>query len=416
MKIYTIGRDQSNNIVLPNNEKISRHHAKLEVYENGAMVLHDYSKNKTTVNGKEIHNSSTAVQRGDLIQFAGVADFDWGQIPGKIRSINSKNVRGWHIALPVLALLLGGFSLWWFGIPDRQIYSETKLNEKYSKSVGLIVNAYYITTKISDGRTVFVGQRRDSIKASFNKENLSPIISAGTGFLIRGDQYLKGNIITNRHVADPSWVINSNEVDDPSLLNLIQTIDIAVTFIENSRGLPNSIRTYETLTEALRFFPEGADFEIEESQTAEDILDIIKTTGYRCVKPKSNFLPNVDLYLLRANNIDQNKFNFISLEKEVQYELEELKPLEPMLLIGFSGGINWNYDNFNKIIESEPIPGKISRFDENSIDYLMECFPGSSGSPIFNNKGKLIGVNSRGIFSGGRCSGVPAYHLMALTR
>lgn len=82
-KVYTIGRDTSCDIVIPDStDVVSRVHATLKVKGNGKYVLIDQSRNGTYVNGiKMSANEEIPVTRKDVISFAHVKDFDWNQIP-----------------------------------------------------------------------------------------------------------------------------------------------------------------------------------------------------------------------------------------------------------------------------------------------------------------------------------------------
>lgn len=82
-KVYTIGRDTSCDIVIPDStDVVSRVHASLKAKGNGKYVLIDQSRNGTYVNGiKMSANEEIPVTRKDVISFAHVRDFDWNQIP-----------------------------------------------------------------------------------------------------------------------------------------------------------------------------------------------------------------------------------------------------------------------------------------------------------------------------------------------
>lgn len=82
-KVYTIGRDTSCDIVIPDTtDVVSRVHASLKARGNGKYVIIDQSRNGTYVNGiKMSANEEIPVTRKDVISFAHVRDLDWNQIP-----------------------------------------------------------------------------------------------------------------------------------------------------------------------------------------------------------------------------------------------------------------------------------------------------------------------------------------------
>ena len=73
MKIYTIGRGETNTIHVEN-EFVSRQHALLKVYPTGKMELIDKSSNGTSINGRKLKpNVAYRVRRKDVVTFAGQA-------------------------------------------------------------------------------------------------------------------------------------------------------------------------------------------------------------------------------------------------------------------------------------------------------------------------------------------------------
>lgn len=88
MKSYTIGREESSNIIISDPSKmVSRHHATLTV--NGTkMTIMDHSSNGTFINGIKISsNTPVPVTRKDVVSFANIYDLDWNQIPNPANKI-----------------------------------------------------------------------------------------------------------------------------------------------------------------------------------------------------------------------------------------------------------------------------------------------------------------------------------------
>ena len=86
MKIYSIGRDTTCNIVIDDNtDVISRRHAVLSVAPSGKMTIMDQSHNGTYVNGIRIaSNVPVPVTRKDNVSFAHIARLDWNLVPRPI--------------------------------------------------------------------------------------------------------------------------------------------------------------------------------------------------------------------------------------------------------------------------------------------------------------------------------------------
>lgn len=91
-KVYTIGRDTSCDIIIPDStDVVSRVHASLKVKGKGKYILIDQSRNGTYVNGiKMSANEEIPVTRKDVVSFAHVRELDWSQIP---KDKDSKMIR-----------------------------------------------------------------------------------------------------------------------------------------------------------------------------------------------------------------------------------------------------------------------------------------------------------------------------------
>lgn len=104
MKIYTIGRGETNAIHI-DNEYVSRQHALLKVYPSGKMEIIDKSSNGTAINGRKLKpNVPYRVRRKDVVTFASQAHLDWGEVPDPLK--------GYKIAvlcIVIIAILAGAF-------------------------------------------------------------------------------------------------------------------------------------------------------------------------------------------------------------------------------------------------------------------------------------------------------------------
>lgn len=114
-KIYTIGRDEGCDIVIPDNtDVISRLHATVRVESNDKIFITDQSRNGTYVNGmKMTSNVEIPVSRKDVISFAHIYNLDWSLVPKPKNSILKKG----SIILFIIAL---------FGIAAFFIFSPKK--------------------------------------------------------------------------------------------------------------------------------------------------------------------------------------------------------------------------------------------------------------------------------------------------
>ncbi len=109
MKSYTIGREETCSIVIPDSSQmVSRLHATLNV-DGGKMTITDSSSNGTYINGIRISSGMPVpVTRKDVVTFAQVAELDWKQIPNTgLRTL-------WISLATVLVLAAVGCGLWFF--------------------------------------------------------------------------------------------------------------------------------------------------------------------------------------------------------------------------------------------------------------------------------------------------------------
>lgn len=106
MKVITIGRDDSCDILL-DDPNISRRHAVLRLHPTGRIEIIDYSRNGTSVNGVRLGSEKlTRVTRKDSITFAGVKSLDWSKIPDPSRPLRMAVIIGCVVvAIAVLAVV-----------------------------------------------------------------------------------------------------------------------------------------------------------------------------------------------------------------------------------------------------------------------------------------------------------------------
>lgn len=88
-KVYSIGRDISCDIVIPDTtDVVSRVHATLRVDKGGKYILVDQSRNGTYVNGMRMTSGAEIpVSRKDVISFAHVCNLDWNVVPKAKRTL-----------------------------------------------------------------------------------------------------------------------------------------------------------------------------------------------------------------------------------------------------------------------------------------------------------------------------------------
>lgn len=129
-----------------------------------------------------------------------------------------------------------------------------------------------------------------------------------------------------------------------------------------------------------------------------------------CVVTSVSDKENVDLAMIQLKNklTPEGKHVFAVSDNENQGFLDKLKSLfaspdedelqtdQKLYMIGFNAG--FTLANTSQGIKAQITSGTISQKpDNNKIMYTIPTLPGSSGSPVVNEYGKLAAVNFAGV-------------------
>ena len=268
----------------------------------------------------------------------------------------------------------------------------------------------------------------------------------GTGFLISKD----GKILTNRHVAAPSITLSDTKKSVRSLLNsMAEMVRMEMgSMSERYDELENEKRSCYSYNEYDgNFYVDNEKLQEIEQEQAElkeaydgdsEIKNSIKTLDLSELKVEpvceigiaynntfvtkiSDFIPcvvtsvsnkeNVDLAMLQLKNKQspEGKFIFAVSEEDEEQGLidkvkdiftssdkDELQTEQKLYMIGFNAG--FSLSNTSQGIKAQITSGTISQKPDNDkIMYTIPSLPGSSGSPVVNEYGKLVAVNFAGV-------------------
>ena len=268
----------------------------------------------------------------------------------------------------------------------------------------------------------------------------------GTGFLISKD----GKILTNRHVAAPSITLSDTKKSVRSLLNsMAEMVRMEMgSMSERYDELENEKRSCYSYNEYDgNFYVDNEKLQEIEQEQAElkeaydgdsEIKNSIKTLDLSELKVEpvceigiaynntfvtkiSDFIPcvvtsvsnkeNVDLAMLQLKNKQspEGKFIFAVSEEDEEQGLidkvkgifassdkDELQTEQKLYMIGFNAG--FSLSNSSQGIKAQITSGTISQKPDNDkIMYTIPSLPGSSGSPVVNEYGKLVAVNFAGV-------------------
>ena len=173
-KIYTIGRDEGCDIVIPDStDVISRLHATIRVESNDKIFITDQSRNGTYVNGMKMSsNVEIPVSRKDVVSFAHIYNLDWSLVP-KQKSNVLKIV---SIILLIVALL--GLAAFLIFSPEKKVTppsTPTPTTVVKKDTVVVRDTVVYKPKDIKKIKPQKVDSEKDSVKVEKPEEIYNPI-------------------------------------------------------------------------------------------------------------------------------------------------------------------------------------------------------------------------------------------------
>jgi pSer/pThr/pTyr-binding forkhead associated (FHA) protein len=373
----TIGRNQSNDLVINRND-VSSQHAQLVLKESGEVVISDNgSTNGTYVNGQR--TGIKVLVKGDKVLIANKYPVDW-ESTLSIPSESGNKMKGktkilvMAVAVAVLAVIV--FLL--FTLPGEKKWEPQKIYALYKKSVVMIYGSYYYEVS-AKGRilaNVSLDDQKQLVK--FTGEN--PITYTATGFFVSGD----GKIMTNRHVVLP-W-----EYDDGVSDKVKEYFQKHLA--ELSLSDRSSFTELQPLISDVVVQGKLADLGIFLNDSyITSIKDIIP-----CSYIKDSGQEEVDLGLIQVNS----KSLPPGIERVVDLSIMDTTEKASQIgsnvyTIGFPSG--FSIGNTKAGIEANNQSGEITQVrGEIEFGHNISITHGASGSPVFNDHGQLVGVVNAG--------------------
>lgn len=304
--------------------------------------------------------------------------------------------------------------------------------DKYKSSVVLIASQYYY--EIHSGEATYYYSPSTEEKLFFSKDevltNLS--FSTGTGFIISE----QGEIITNNHVVnhkDENYKIELVNFYEEAKSTILYDVKMYNDTIDRIKSVYYEY-SYQMDYYELESFKDHYEFVLDKKKFLTELyrsienIDLSSTTSkliiYRlgiayndthvtdfndlqeCVVIKTSENENIDLALIQTKNksfdikpslIFNFKDNNPNVKENPKKNLERdiknpIKINEDVFMIGFNRG--FSLANTKQGIKSQFTSGKISQENDGErILYTIPTLEGSSGSPIVDKWGNLVGVN-----------------------
>lgn len=373
----TIGRATNCDIPMGYDD-VSHRHAVLYQTLDGNVYIEDCnSRNGTYVNGIKI--SCQKLNTGDQVTITRNHSLNWESYFQPTKKSRKPTAALKTLAAAAIAALvfIGGYFLWGhFSTWDKE-----RIYEEYNSAVCWIYVEYGYKVYVNNQDLTPVLCQISGIESRglihFNEDGTlaaGPGASEGTGFFIRED----GVIATNLHVAKP-WLFTghmeklNNEAN--KIVALLATQD-PLQWAGSQVKVENVIAMY--------IVPNG--------------LPISSGNTIKCTELNSYDDTNKDVALIQteSRSLPQSVKHIIDI-KTADLSEEALKEGKAVFTIGFPYG-NLLAQNSNQELKNQVHGGSITQ-NRGSYEFGHDAATagGASGSPILNDKGKLIGIHHAGL-------------------
>lgn len=381
----TIGKAADNNIVM-NYDDVSRHHAVLYRDAQGNVVIEDVgSTNGTFVNG--IRVVSQVLHAGDKVCITRNHTLNWENLfsPPKPKP-NAPNGKGKllpRIAIAIAVALIAcivGFMIW-----NATTWDKERIYKEYHTAVCWVYVQYGykvmldgedITSSLFQlcGRTNETGIIAVDADGRFTAE---PMGSQGTAFFISND----GKLATNLHVARP-WLYNGDMSKIEEFTNDVLSSLVALNpaYVAKYSHAKLEVKPFIYVYIVPDGLPLASDNLVEcEVIATSDNTDI----DVALLQTMSRSLPPKVTQIIDINKAD------ISPESIVEGKT--------VFTIGYPYGMGINL-NSKKELHNQIHDGSVTQ-DRGEYDFAhdAEAAGGASGSPIINDRGRLIGIHHAGM-------------------
>lgn len=392
LRIMTIGKHNDNEIRLGQQDRISRHHALLRITKEGDYYLYDMSTNGTLVNNLRIPARSWyKVKYGDHVSFGGADSLNWKLVPAHKKSAKKVNMRPMLIAAAVVLLICAG-TLLYPKLLKKDLYKQ------YESAVCLVVNQYVYTIDFGELGSFDATFDERGAATLYEPGKKDPVVITGTGFFISKD----GKLMTNRHVASP-WMFARDE-DPAGYKSLLQLASYIMAYqVGKLKQASEQATTVDQLVKVNRLISAWANAKPTIGGHPQEVSVLLNNTFFNSSKDLINCEvlhvsddEKLDIGLLQTNNktLPAQVKSLVSVEDIVPDE--ELRPGKKIFTLGFPMGLR--LAKTSQGIKANFQDGQVSReTDGIAFGHNMPTTGGASGSPVFDEDGRLAGVHYSGV-------------------
>lgn len=419
-----IGRGKDcQHIVSERFSDVSSHHAFLYRLPNGDVQIEDTaSKNGTFVNGERV--IKRVLKPGDIIRLGSQYQIDWTTLLPPQRPKKPSYVV-WAASIAAL-LLIGiiGWKVWPRQTPDPvtpltdsiappqpkqlQELKPEELYARYNKKVCLIYFTY--------GYEITIDGRQGNIHALLGAQPNQTIIltdtydrrgrrvkalstgthqATATGFFISND----GKIATNLHVSRP-WLFQDSAEERELIEQQIREMFTASGDVSYIALMPK-VKVTGKIVE-MGIIPNGLPFSTD---------NLVHCSEYRGHEDVEN---DVAVLITDTHSLPSSVDGYIDITNPEMID-EECVEGKSIFTIGFPTG-DYLAKTPEGTMQNQIQNGSVTQTrGDFEFGHNAPTLGGASGSPIFNNKGQLIGVNHAGLSSSqGFNMGIKAKYLVNL--
>lgn len=390
----SIGKSPDNQIVLNYND-VSRKHAILYKDSNGNIVIEDTnSTNGTYVNGVRI--TSKVLQRGDKVTITRNYPLNWENVfspgGGHRRNSNFQWAKPAIALLSVLVLCVAGYFVW----KNMSSWDKEKIYDEYNSAVcyvyfeygyRVLIDGIDYTSKLFNGANLVFANGNQIAGGVKQRE--------GTGFFISKD----GKIATNLHITR-HWLFESDsEIIKQNINERLANLGVILPILNRSTV------EVEGVMVSMGIIPNG--------------LPVTPSNLIECREIKGHNDTNIDVAVIQTISLKlpDQVTNIIDINNADASE-EAIKVGKTVFTIGFPYGLDIGM-NSNQELANQAQEGSITQDQgEYAFGHNAATAGGASGSPMLNDKGRLVGVHSAGMTGStgaqGFNSAIKVKHLLEL--